>query len=55
MGDEVKKGDTLVVLEAMKMEYNVAAAADGIVRAIRATKSQLALQGSSLVVLEVPS
>lgn len=55
MGDEVKKGDTLVVLEAMKMEYNVTAIEDGTVRAITVKKGQLVLQGSTLVILEVQS
>jgi biotin carboxyl carrier protein len=33
-GDEVKKGDSLLVLEAMKMENNIKALGDGVVTAI---------------------
>lgn len=33
-GDEVKKGDSLLVLEAMKMENNIKALGDGIVSEI---------------------
>ena len=34
-GDTIQKGDTLLVLEAMKMENNIKAAADGIVKGIK--------------------
>ncbi len=34
VGDSVKKGDSLIVLEAMKMENNIKAAGDGIVSEI---------------------
>jgi glutaconyl-CoA/methylmalonyl-CoA decarboxylase subunit gamma len=34
-GDRVKKGDVLLVLEAMKMRSEVASPADGVVRGIR--------------------
>ena len=37
VGDTVKAGDTLVVLEAMKMEIEVSAPADGTVKAVSAT------------------
>ncbi len=37
-GDEVKKGDTLLILEAMKMENSLKAAADGLVKKIVAVK-----------------
>ena len=33
-GAEVAKGDILVVLEAMKMEHSLRAAADGVVEAV---------------------
>ncbi len=35
-GDQVKKGDVLVVMEAMKMEHSLKAGADGVVEAISA-------------------
>lgn len=37
-GDEVKKGDTLLILEAMKMENSLKATADGLVKKIVAVK-----------------
>ena len=37
VGQAVKAGDVLVVLEAMKMEIEVAAPADGTVKAVSAT------------------
>lgn len=37
-GQEVKKGDTLVILEAMKMENSLKASADGTVKKIVAVK-----------------
>jgi len=32
--DKVKAGDTLLILEAMKMQNNIAAPVDGVVRVI---------------------
>ena len=37
MGQAVKAGDVLVVLEAMKMEIEVSAPVDGTVKAVAAT------------------
>lgn len=37
-GDEVKKGDTLLILEAMKMENSLKATADGVIKKIVAVK-----------------
>ena len=54
VGDEVAKGDTLVTLEAMKMEVAVPAPSAGKVAAVRVEASTLAQQGDVLVVL-VPS
>ena len=33
-GQEVKKGDPLVIMEAMKMEHTIAAPSDGLVEEI---------------------
>jgi urea carboxylase len=52
VGDEVQKGDTLVVLEAMKMESPVLAPVAGRVAAVPAEQGALAAAGQSLVVLE---
>ena len=52
VGDTVKKGDTVVVLEAMKMENNINADRDGKVVAIQVTKGDTVADGAILVVLE---
>lgn len=51
VGDEVKEGDVLMVLEAMKMEVAVAAPAAGKVAAIKVQPSTLTQQGDVLAVL----
>ena len=51
-GAAVKKGDTLIVLEAMKMELPVRAPADGTVASIRCKEGQLVQPGVPLVELE---
>ncbi len=51
VGDEVKKGNTVVVLEAMKMENNINADRDGKVVAIQVTKGDTVADGAVLVVL----
>lgn len=51
VGDSVKKGDTLVVLEAMKMENSVLADADGTVKAIPVNEGDAVLQNDVLVEL----
>ena len=52
VGDSVKKGDTVVVLEAMKMENNINADRDGKVAAIQVAKGDTVADGAVLVVLE---
>lgn len=52
VGDMVKKGDTVVVLEAMKMENNINADRDGKVAAIQVAKGDTVADGTALVVLE---
>lgn len=52
VGDMVKKGDTVVVLEAMKMENNINADRDGKVVAIQVAKGDTVADGTALVVLE---
>ena len=51
-GDSVKSGDTLVVLEAMKMEMPVQAPSDGRVRAIGCREGELVAGDAVLVELE---
>ena len=52
VGQEVKTGDTLVVLEAMKMANNIEAEADGKVTAICVKPGQAVLEEDALVVVE---
>jgi biotin carboxyl carrier protein len=51
-GTAVHAGDTLVVLEAMKMELAIRAPRDGVVRAIHCREGQLVQPGLLLVELE---
>lgn len=48
-GDEVKRGDILIVLEAMKMELPVRAPADGRVTAVHCEPGQLVQPDASLI------
>jgi acetyl-CoA carboxylase biotin carboxyl carrier protein len=52
VGQKVSAGDTLVILESMKMEMPVEATEDGTVKEIRCTESQPVNEGDVLVVLE---
>ena len=52
VGDAVAKGQTVVVLEAMKMENNINADRDGKVTAIQVAKGDTVADGAVLVVLE---
>ena len=51
-GDQVKAGDVLIILEAMKMALPVRAAAHGIVKAVRCRPGELVQPGEPLVELE---
>ena len=51
VGQAVKAGDTLLILEAMKMQNEIAAPADGTVKAINVTAGQSVKVRESLVVL----
>lgn len=50
-GDTVKKGDILLILEAMKMENEILAPADGTVAAVSVTKGQTVETGALLCVI----
>ena len=52
VGDTVKKGDTVVVLEAMKMENNFNADRDGKVTAVQVAKGDTVADGAVLIVIE---
>lgn len=48
-GDEVKKGDNLMVLEAMKMENNIQAEKDGQISAVKVHPGESVLEGDVLI------
>jgi len=50
-GDQVKKGQVLVVFEAMKMENEIVASADGVVAAVHVSKGDSVASGDVLVSL----
>lgn len=49
VGDKVKRGDVLLIMEAMKMENNILAAHDGEVKAVYVTVGQTVAQDDALV------
>jgi acetyl-CoA carboxylase biotin carboxyl carrier protein len=52
VGDNVEEGDTVVILESMKMEMPVEAEDPGVVKEIRCEEGQSVSEGDTLVVLE---
>ena len=52
VGDTVNEGDTVVILESMKMEMPVEAEDPGVVKEIRCEEGQAVSEGDTLVVLE---
>ena len=51
VGDAVKAGQLLVLIEAMKMENDVLAPADGVVKQIVANKGAVVATGDTLLVI----
>jgi len=51
-GDTVKKGDTILILEAMKMENNILAEKDGLIKKLNVSEGDAVLQGDLLVEIE---
>ncbi len=51
VGDEVKKGDTLLILEAMKMENEIKSALDGVVKAVHCEEGQTLDSGVLMIEL----
>ncbi len=52
VGDEVKAGDTVLVLEAMKMANNIEAEKDGKITAVCVKPGQTVMEDDPLVVIE---
>ena len=51
VGDEVKAGDTVLILEAMKMENNITAEADGSVTGICVSAGDSVMEGTTLLTI----
>lgn len=51
-GDEISRGMTLLVYEAMKMENKLVAEKDGVVRSVKVIAGQNILQGDVLLEIE---
>ena len=51
VGDKVKAGDKVAVLEAMKMENDIEAESDGTITAIHVQKGDSVLEGAAIVSL----
>jgi glutaconyl-CoA/methylmalonyl-CoA decarboxylase subunit gamma len=51
-GDSVTIGDTLLILEAMKMENNILAERNGVVKNIRIKEGEAVMQGDVMLEIE---
>jgi biotin carboxyl carrier protein len=51
-GDEIKKGDNIMIMEAMKMENNVLAEKEGTVKSIKVNEGDSVLQNDILAEIE---
>lgn len=51
-GDRVARGDTLIILEAMKMELPIRAAEPGTVRAVKCREGELVEPGAELIEID---
>ncbi|MDR1380611.1 MAG: biotin/lipoyl-binding protein [Tannerella sp.] len=52
VGDTVKKGQKLLVLEAMKMENTIPSDREGVVAEIKVNKGDSVLEGADLVIIK---
>ena len=52
VGDTVKKGQVIIILEAMKMENDIKSDRDGKVTSIKVSKGESILEGTDLIIIE---
>lgn len=52
VGDRVKRGQQVAVIEAMKMENEILSETDGVVRAIFVTRGDSILEGEKIISIE---
>ncbi len=52
VGDNVTKGQTLLIMEAMKMENNIQSEKDGVVKEIKVKVGDAVLQNDALIIIE---
>jgi pyruvate dehydrogenase E2 component (dihydrolipoamide acetyltransferase) len=51
-GDKVAKGQTLLLLEAMKMETEIAAPVDGVIKEIKIKERELVKEGDLMILIQ---
>lgn len=51
-GQKVKKGDSLLILEAMKMKNHIVANQDGVIKSVLVSSGNMVTKGSVLVKFE---
>ena len=52
VGDSIKKGENVLILEAMKMENAINSDRDGVVKEIKVNKGDSVLEGADLIIIE---
>ena len=51
VGDTVKTGDTVLILEAMKMQNNIEAECDGTITSVLVSRGDTVMEGAALVTI----
>ena len=51
VGDSVRKGDTVVILEAMTMQNNIEAECDGTITSVLVSRGDTVMEGAALVTI----
>ena len=50
-GQAVKNGETVIVIESMKMEVEISATADGVVKSVAVRKGDLLEEGQTVLTI----